>query len=124
MRAMARAAVQVRTVAQAATIRGGQRAQFNAAPISRCVVAALQDDLNTCTAVSALLYLADEILDAAACGYGVTDAQASLLALSAVLGLRLGRPLDLCVVEGWRRRFDQAVSHTQRTPGTVAAYTL
>lgn len=101
---LARAAEQARVVAQAATVRGGLRRRFDPTPIKQCLLDALDDDLNTCIALSALLYLADEILVADAAGLHVAHAQSTLRALSWIFGLRLGNPPEMRVVEGWQRQ--------------------
>jgi L-cysteine:1D-myo-inositol 2-amino-2-deoxy-alpha-D-glucopyranoside ligase len=100
---LTRAAEQVHTVLRAVQIPGGEKARFDAAPYCRYIGAALDDDLNTPNALTTLLHLADEILSAASAGAVVSEAQATLRALSSIFGLRLGFDIEPAIHNGWAR---------------------
>lgn len=97
------AAEHVRVIEQAVTVQSGWGRPFDPRPISQYVLMALNDDLNTTNALTALLFLAEEVLGAAAAGQQVTAAQALLRALSGIFGLRLGAPTEGRVNSGWQR---------------------
>jgi cysteinyl-tRNA synthetase len=106
-----RAVDQMHTITRAATVRGGHRRHYNPITLSQHVLAALNDDLNTPSALTALLYLADEMMVAAAAGWQVKQAQATLLALSRIFGLRLGKPPEPRVIKGWRHHLPVLATH-------------
>lgn len=97
------AAEHVRVLKQAISAQGGWGRRFDPTPISQYVIMALDDDLNTTNALTALLFLAEEILSAAAAGQQVTVAQSLLRTLSGIFGLRLGAPMEGDVSRGWQR---------------------
>lgn len=88
--ALARAAEHVRLLEQAATVRSGRGLRYEPMQISRYVIAALDEDLNTASALTALLFFAEEILRAAAAGQQVKEAQSILCALGRIFGISLG----------------------------------
>ena len=103
------AAEHVRVIEQAVTVQGGWGRPFDPRPISQYVLMALNDDLNTTNALTALLFLAEEVLSAAAAGQQVTTAQSLLRALSGIFGLRLGAPTEGRVNSGWQRHLSDQV---------------
>lgn len=71
--------------------------------------AAMDDNLNSRVALAALERLARRILDGAAAGNNIADAQRTLHKLATVFGLRLGAPLEPRVEQGWdahHKRFE------------------
>ncbi|HEX9114546.1 MAG TPA: cysteine--tRNA ligase, partial [Anaerolineae bacterium] len=82
--------------------RGAGAAPLDPGPAEAALVAALDDDLDTPTALAALLDLGRHILTAAAAGVDVAAAQTVLRRAAAIFGLRLdaGEP-EPRVQDGW-----------------------
>jgi L-cysteine:1D-myo-inositol 2-amino-2-deoxy-alpha-D-glucopyranoside ligase len=94
--------------------RTGQRQSLDAKPVERFFWQALEHDLETPRAIAALLQLADRVLQAAAQGKSVDQAQATLRQLAAICGLRLGAEPEEQVAVGWNvhlQRFENGVPH-------------
>jgi len=86
---------------RAATAQGGKVRALDTSPAVSAFEAALDDNLNTREALSALGRLADEILAAAAQGRSVAEAQRALRRLGTVFGLRFDGDVEPRVAQGW-----------------------
>ena len=73
----------------------------------RAFEAAMDDNLNTRLALAALGSLADHILAATLVGSNVSEAQNTLRNLATVFGLRLDRPVERRVIEGWNAHYQR-----------------
>ena len=72
------------------------------------VIAALNDDLDTPSALGRLESLAHDILAAAGAAHAVAPAQARLRRLAKIFGLRLDAPgVETRVVEGWNKHLER-----------------
>lgn len=94
---------------RAAQASGGAGEAVDAQESVAAFEAAMNDNLNTREALAALGQLARRILDGAAAGNDVAEAQRTLHKLATVFGLRLGSPLEPRVEQGWdahHKRFE------------------
>lgn len=91
-----------RRISHALSTPGGEGEPLDPAAAIASFTAAMDDDLNTPTAIRALENLADSLLEAAQVGREIKEAQESLRSLSRVFGLQAirGQPEER-VVEGW-----------------------
>ena len=92
---------------RAATAQGGKVRALDASSVVSAFEAALDDNLNTREALSALGKLADEILAAVAEGRSVAEAQRSLRKLGAVFGLRFDGDVEPRVTQGWAAHYQR-----------------
>lgn len=83
------AAEQVSLLEKALAAQGKEREPLNPRGVKNTFHKAMRDDLDTPTALAALLQYAQEILSAADAGHNVGEAQQALKSMSGVLGLRL-----------------------------------
>jgi L-cysteine:1D-myo-inositol 2-amino-2-deoxy-alpha-D-glucopyranoside ligase len=91
-----------RTLRDAATAAGGRGEALDASAAGARFAAAMNDDLDTPSAVDGLARLAGETLSAARAGRRVAAAQAVLRRLAQVFGLRLDAPgIEPRVLDGW-----------------------
>ena len=95
---------------EAMTVPSGSSLSLDPIPAEEVFLAALEDDLDTPTAVMVLDQLATDILAASEKGYAVGQAQSTLRVLGRVLGLTLdaGEP-EPRVVTGWNEHMAQFV---------------
>ena len=100
--ALALAEQRAQKLLSAATAFGGTGSAFDASTAEAAAINALDSDLDTPTALTALAQLADDIVTAAAAGQNVEAAQTTLNALSTIFGLRLAadNPEER-VISGW-----------------------
>lgn len=119
LQSLARAADLANVLDRAVAVQSGSGRRLAPASMSRYTIGALDEDLNTTTALSSLVYLAEQILKAAAAGWQVQEAQSTLRALSGVFGLRLGIPVEPHATAGWHSFSpdfaDRARGHSHRT---------
>ncbi|MHB0859040.1 MAG: cysteine--tRNA ligase [Anaerolineae bacterium] len=94
---------------QAVRASGGKGPAVEGTEVRDAFEAALDDNLNTRTALAALENLADEIVAAASVGRDVSEAQATLRDLGTVFGLRFGQDVEPRVREGWERHLQRFV---------------
>lgn len=93
---------QAQLLRRAATAKGGSGDALNPRGITNTFNTAMNDDLDTPTALAALQQYATEIISASAAGRDVRTAQQALRTLSGILGLRLNDDqVDPKVVDGW-----------------------
>jgi cysteinyl-tRNA synthetase len=91
----------------AASVWDGQSEPLDAAPQRAAFLDAMDDDLNTPTAIIHLELLAEAILEAAGDGRSVAAAQETLTSLGQILGLRLNaQEPEETVVERWSEYLD------------------
>jgi L-cysteine:1D-myo-inositol 2-amino-2-deoxy-alpha-D-glucopyranoside ligase len=89
---------------QAVLIAGGTGASAHPYTAQAAFTAAIDDDLDTPTALTVLRQLADDILETADAGQDVATAQETLRKLGTVFGLRLdAEEPEVRVLEGWGR---------------------
>ena len=98
-------AAATRTVADlldAVSVQGGQEATLDAAPLIDAFIAAMDDDLDTVSALDVLRQFASQVQEAARAGRAIDAAQAELHKLATVFGLHLtaDQPKPR-VTEGW-----------------------
>ena len=93
---------------EAMSVPSGSGQSLDPVPAEEVFLAALEDDLDTPTAVMVLDQLASDILAASEQGYAVDQAQSTLRVLGKVLGLTLdaGNP-ESQVVTGWNKHLEQ-----------------
>ena len=107
--ALEEAAAAADKVRQAATVEGGNNDPLTYRGAANTFTAAMDDDLDTPTAVAALEEFADQILRVADTGRDVSKAQRTLREMAGVLGLTLDAETPAPdVQQGWnehRRRF-------------------
>jgi L-cysteine:1D-myo-inositol 2-amino-2-deoxy-alpha-D-glucopyranoside ligase len=103
--ALAAATEAVAVLREAATLQGGTQGQsLDATPHVQPFVAAMEDDLDTVSALALLLQFAVDIQAAARAGRPIDTAQAELRKMARVFGLRLTTDApEAGVVEGWQR---------------------
>ncbi len=96
-------------LSEAVTVQGGDGNSLDAQSCQEAFRAALDNDLDTPSAVGELAHLADRIFTAAERGQAISEAQNALRELAGVLGLRLDQTSpDKTLVDGWdahRQRF-------------------
>ena len=93
-----------RKLAAAAAAPGGREEALDPTGIENAFVQALDDDLDTPSAIDHLEHLANTITVAARAGRDVAPAQRMLRSMGSVLGLRLDRrEPERAVVQGWGR---------------------
>lgn len=94
---------------EAVTVVGGSGAVLDATESVVAFEAAMDANLDTRGALEALEAFADRIIAAAALGNDVTDAQATLRRLGAVLGLRFDGNIEPRVRVGWEKHYQRFV---------------
>ena len=106
--ALGRAQTLAAKLASAATAPGGRGAALDASGAEAAFAAALDEDLDTPSAVVRLEALADQVLAASRAGADVAAAQSTLRRLGGVFGLRLDTdgPEDR-VVKGWQTHLER-----------------
>ena len=87
----------------AVTVVGGTSTPVNPAVQADHFRAALDNDLDTASAITALTELAAAIQQGRQGGQAVQAAQTTLRSLAAILGLRLEHPIEERVSRGWQR---------------------
>ncbi len=104
------AAEQAQRLRQAVTVAGGTGGLLNPRGINNTFTTAMDDDLDTPTALAALLQYAAEITSSAAAGADVREAQQALRKMCNVFGLRLEKEEpDPEVVAGWKQHLEEFV---------------
>ena len=107
---LAASAALTRKLRDAVTVESGRGASLDPEQIGVTFQAAMDNDLDTPAALTALVGLADEILSAAGAGQNVGQAQESLRAWCAIFGLRLDRQsLEETVIAGWQKHRERCV---------------
>ncbi|MCB0191172.1 MAG: cysteine--tRNA ligase [Anaerolineae bacterium] len=100
--ALALAEQHAQKLLSAATASGGTGPAFDASTAEAAIISAMDNDLDTPAALTALAQLADDIATAAATGQNVEAAQTTLKALSTIFGLRLAADSpEERVISGW-----------------------
>ena len=94
-------------LAAAVQTEGGAKPPYDPTWARAAFGAALDDDLDTPSALPVLGQLAREITDAAGAGQDVRLAQGSLIAMAGVLGLRLGLAGQDDLLTGWNRHLER-----------------
>ena len=88
-------------IRDALKVEGGAGNSMSASSAWDKFAEAMDDDLDTPTAVTVQVDLAWEVLRSADHGMQVDDAQGALREMSDIFGLRLGARLEASVIEGW-----------------------
>lgn len=94
---------------QAAAARGGTQGQaLDPASAEAAFAQAMDNDLDTVTALAGLRHFAQQIQTAANAGRPVEQAQAALVKMATVFGLRLmEKEPEERVIEGWRKHLER-----------------
>lgn len=100
--ALAQAEQRAQKLHAATTVSSGIGLVFDAAAAAAAVIKAMEQDLDTPTALTALVQLADDVITAAEAGQNVAAAQETLKSLSKIFGLRLDAAApEARVIAGW-----------------------
>jgi L-cysteine:1D-myo-inositol 2-amino-2-deoxy-alpha-D-glucopyranoside ligase len=103
-----KAAEKAETLLQAAIAKGGDGPELGSSSAVTAFQRAMDNDLDTSSALAALVDLAKEILSSVDNGGDVTEAQASLRSCCGILGLRLdNRDPEPRVTEGWQKHIQR-----------------
>jgi cysteinyl-tRNA synthetase len=92
---------EAKLIRKALRVRGGRENSLSASSAWDNFTEAMDDDLDTPTAVTVQVDLAWEVLRSVNQGMQVDDAQRTLREMSGVFGLRLGAGQDARVEQGW-----------------------
>jgi L-cysteine:1D-myo-inositol 2-amino-2-deoxy-alpha-D-glucopyranoside ligase len=106
--ALAQAGQLVDKLLTAVTAAGGQNKVLDPTPALTAFNKALANDLDTPTATTVLVQLADDILAAQDAGQDVKTAQQALRQMGRVFGLRLDNPNpETRVIDGWNEHLQR-----------------
>lgn len=100
-------------LAAAVTVRSASGPAVDPEPRRQEFLRAMENDLDTRTAVAVMVELAQQVIISAEEHRSVAEAQRSLVEMSAIFGLRLGSSPDPRVISGWN-------THLQRFPVKAA----